>query len=76
MGGKGNNWGFINFWHKWVVFNIRRVSFWKTQRAFLIRESGGMLPTWVVSLLQAGRITHFTAIIETPGNTDWGGGCN
>ena len=33
-----------------------------------------MLPTWVVSLLQAGRITHFTAIIETPGNTDWGGG--
>ena len=58
--------GFINFWHKWVVFNIRRVSFWKAQRAFLTRESGGMLPTWVVSLLQAGRITRYTAIIETP----------
>ena len=25
-----------------------------------------MLPTWVVSLLQAGRITRYTAIIETP----------
>ena len=25
-----------------------------------------MLPTWLVSLLQAGRITHYTAIIETP----------
>ena len=25
-----------------------------------------MLPTWVVSLLQAGRIACYTAIIETP----------
>ena len=63
--------GFINFWHKWVVFNIRRVSFWKAQRAFLTRESGGMLPTWVVSLLQEGRITRYTAIIETPDVQLW-----
>ena len=36
------------------------------ERAFLTRESGGMLPVCVVSLLQAGRITRYTAIIETP----------
>ena len=63
--------GFINFWHKWIVFNIRWVSFWKAQRAFLTRESGGMLPTRVVSLLQGGRITRYTAIIETPDVQLW-----
>ena len=63
--------GFINFWRKWIVFNIRWVSFWKAQRAFLTRESGGMLPTWVVSLLQGGRITCYTAIIETPDVQLW-----
>ena len=57
---------FINFWHKWVVSNIRRVRFWKAQRAFLTRGSGGMLPKREVSLLQAGRTTRYPAIIETP----------
>ena len=49
--------GFINSCHKWVVFTIRQVQFWKA----LISGSGDMLPKQVVGLFQVGRTTRYLA---------------